>query len=84
MPAVFLFGLPALLWAPALFVLGAQGVSSSLIMFRRCVGDSASPTFLSGAYWIKCALCGGAVALCVALEYLVLPALVGASARFLP
>ncbi|MCI8871115.1 MAG: hypothetical protein HFF39_11395 [Lawsonibacter sp.] len=81
-PAVFLFGLPALLWAPALFVLGTQGVSSSFIMFRRCLGDNRAPAFLSGVYWMKCALCGGAAALCVALEYLVLPALVGASARF--
>lgn len=81
-PALFLFGLPALIWAPALFVLGMQTLGASCSMLRRCVGDSCRPEFCEGDYWVRCALCACAVALCVALEYLVLPALVGASARF--
>lgn len=34
-PALFLFGLPALLWAPALFVLGAQGMLGAYGLLRR-------------------------------------------------
>lgn len=81
-PAVFLFGLPALLWAPALFVLGIQALQASYSMLCRCMGEDRQPVFCEGAYWVRCALCVGVLALCVALEYLVLPALVGASARF--
>lgn len=81
-PAVFLFGLPALLWAPALFVLGMQALGGSYSMLCRCMGDGRSPAFFEGGYWLRCALCGGVVAMCVALEYFVLPVLVGASAKF--
>ena len=37
-PALFLFGLPALLWAPALFVLGAQGMLGAYGLLRRVTG----------------------------------------------
>ncbi len=81
-PAIFLFGLPALVWAPALFVLGIQAMGGSYSMLRRCMGDSQCPAFFDGNYWLRCALCGSAVAACVALEYWVFPALVGACAQF--
>lgn len=81
-PALFLFGLPALLWAPALFIMGNQAMGASCAMLRCCLGDGQRPGFFEGSYWFCCALCAGAVALCVALEYWVLPSLVGASAGF--
>lgn len=81
-PALFLFGLPALLWTPALFVLGAQGMLGSYSLLRRVLGDSRYPLSFDSAYWWRCALCAGAVALCVAIELSIVPVLVGASARF--
>lgn len=81
-PALFLFGLPALLWAPALFVLGAQGMLGSYGLLRRVMGDSRYPLSFDTAYWWRCALCGGAVAMCVAMELSIVPVLVGAVARF--
>lgn len=81
-PALFLFGLPALVWAPALFVLGGQTLGASYSMLCRCMGDSRSPGFFEGTYWFRCALCAGAAAVCIALEYWVLPSLVGACAKF--
>lgn len=67
-PALFLFGLPALLWAPALFVLGAQGMLGAYGLLRRVTGDSRYPLSYDTAYGVRCALCGGAVMLCVILE----------------
>ena len=81
-PALFLFGLPALLWAPALFVLGAQGMLGAYGLLRRVTGDSRYPLSYDTAYGVRCALCGGAVMLCVILELSIVPVLVGASARF--
>lgn len=81
-PALFLFGLPALLWAPALLVLGAQGMLGAYGLLRRVTGDSRYPLSYDTAYGVRCALCGGAVMLCVILELSIVPVLVGASARF--
>ena len=81
-PAVFLFGVPALLWAPALFVLGMQGMAGSYDMLRRGRGDSCEPAFFHCGYWRRCALCVLMLAVCGALEYLALPSLVGAAAGF--
>jgi len=39
-PAFVIFGLPALLWAPALFVLGTAGLCSAWQMLRRAMGES--------------------------------------------
>ena len=58
-PALFLFGLPALLWAPALFVLGAQGMLGAYGLLRRVTGDSRYPLSYDTAYGVRCALCGG-------------------------
>ena len=76
-PALFLFGLPALLWAPALFVLGAQGMLGAYGLLRRVTGDSRYPLSYDTAYGVRCALCGGAVMLCVILELSIVPVLVG-------
>jgi hypothetical protein len=82
-PAAVLFGLPALLWAPALFVLGVQALDASRSMLCRCVGGAGPLAFCQGSYWARCAGCACALALCAALEYWVLPALVGAAAKLI-
>ena len=81
-PAVFLFGVPALLWVPVLFVLGMQGMGSSYDVLRRCRGENCDPAFFRITYWHRCAVCVFALAACAALEYLILPACVGLAARF--
>lgn len=80
LPAFFLFGLPALLWAPALFILGAQGMQGSSALLRRALGERVSLPY-DGGYLLRSGLCGLAVALCVAVEYLAVPALLRAAVR---
>lgn len=79
-PAMFLFGLPALLWAPAFFVLGTQAVRSAHTLFYCRTGERYNPLFWKGNNLLRIGLCTGALVLCAAFEYLVLPTLVGASA----
>ena len=81
-PAVFLFGFPAFLWAPALFILGVQALQSSYAMARRFLGDHCQPAFFERAYWTRCAVCVICILFCIVLEYTVLPLLIGASAKF--
>ncbi len=77
LPAFCLFGLPALLWAPALFLTGTQGLSWAVGALRhgevRCgVGP---------AFWARAALALALVLLCGLLEYLSVPVLLRAAAR---
>ena len=46
-PALFLFGLPALLWAPALFVLGGPGDAGAYGLLRRVTGTAAIPSAMT-------------------------------------
>ena len=81
-PAVFLFGVPALVWTPVFFVLGMQGIVGAYSVLRRFRGENCDPAFFQMSYWRRCALCVLALAACVALEYLALPSLVKASVDF--
>ena len=81
-PAAFIFGFPALLWTPAFFVLGMQGMTASYDVLRRCRGEGCDPAFFRMRYWQRCALCVLVLAACAAVVYLVLPSLVGAAADF--
>ena len=82
-PALFLFGLPALLWAPAFFVLGTQAIRSAHTLFYCRTGERYNPLLWKGNDWVRIGLCAGALVLCSVFEYLILPTLVGASAGFL-
>ena len=75
LPALALFGVPALVWAPVLFLLGLQGMGSALSLCRR----EALP--LGGAFWRRWILCGIALWGCVLLEVLAVPRLLAAAAR---
>ena len=58
-PAVVLFGLPALFWAPALFLSGWQSLSASLWLLRRWRGQERGSGPFSPVYWLRLAvLCG--------------------------
>lgn len=82
-PAAFLFGLQALLWVPALLVLGCQAMEASKAMLCRCMGEGLRPAFCNVDYWVRCGLCVLALILCVILNYWIVPALVSASAAYL-
>lgn len=81
-PALFLFGLPAFLWGPLLFLAGTQCIEGSLFLLRRALGGGREPLPFGPRYWERLALWGLGLFLCVALEFLAAPALLAASARF--
>lgn len=79
-PAAFLFGLPALLWTPVLFLLGLQGMHNSYGLMRRVQGEYRDSTKIDSYNWTLCVLCVAVLVICAALEYFALPYLVGWSA----
>lgn len=79
LPAFFLFGLPALLWVPALFLAGVPGFLSARQMLRRTAGDGVLA--LNGAWWCRAGLCAGLTLTAGLLEYWAVPVLLRAAAR---
>lgn len=71
-PAAVLFGLPALLWVPVLFVMGVLGMRSALALCRREV---------CGLPWRCWGVCAAVLWSCVLLEYLVVARLAGAAGQ---
>lgn len=80
-PAFFLFGLPALLWIPALFLSGVPGFLSALQLLRRTSGDGRGGVPLNGGWWCRAGLCTGLALLSGLLEYWAVPVLLRAAAR---
>ena len=80
--ALFLFGLPAFLWAPALFLAGTQCLEGAYALLRRVLGDSRTPLPQNSAYWGRLAACGLGLTVCVALECMAAPVLLKAAAHF--
>lgn len=80
-PAFFLFGLPALLWAPALFLMGVSGFLSAQQLLRRVLGEGRGSLPLNGAYWCRAGLCTGLALAAGLLEYWVVPVLLRETAR---
>ncbi len=76
-PAFFLFGLPALLWTPALFLTGSQGLSGTLDALRR--GDRRGG--VGTAFWTRAAVSLLLIVLCGLLEYFSVPVMLRAAAR---
>lgn len=81
-PGLVLFGLPALLWGPALFLAGFQGLSGAQCLLRRALGEGRGSLPFSTAYWLRAALCGGLILACAGMEYGIVPVLLQAAARF--
>ena len=82
-PAAALFGLPALLWGPALFVAGFQGLSSAGGLYRRGPGDPRSRNPFTLPWWLRLGLCGAVLLLCACLEYGLAPVILRAAARLM-
>lgn len=76
-PAFILFGLPALLWAPALFLIGVSGFLSA----QQLLGERRGGLSLSGAYWCRAGLCVGLALAAGLLEYWVVPVLLRETAH---
>lgn len=81
--ALLLFGAPALLWAPGLFLVGVQGFSGSLRLVRRRLGDQTAASGVSVAFRSSVVLGLILLVLCVILECSLLPVLLPSAARFL-
>lgn len=80
-PAFTLFALPALLWAPALFLAGVYGFLSAQQLLRRSLGESRGGIPLNGPWWCRASLCMGLVLAAGLLEYWVVPVLLRAAAQ---
>lgn len=82
LPAFVLFGFPALLWGPALFLAGVQSFSSARALLRRSFGEGRRGGFYFGALdWCRTGLCVGLIVGCALAECWVVPVLLRAAAR---
>lgn len=81
-PAFILFGLPALLWAPALFLSGTPGFLSAQKLLRRSLREErGNSPLLNQTFWFRSAACMSLGLAAGLLEYWVLPVLLRAAAR---
>lgn len=82
LPAFALFGLPALLWVPALFLVGVQGLQRSRVLLNRVLSGGGKMAAVYGReLWCRAGLCVGLTVGCALLEYWVVPVLLEACAR---
>ena len=75
-PGAVLFGLPALLWAPALFLAGVRGAAAA----RRLLAEGRGAPF-SSAHWLCLAGCAGLELAAALVEFAAVPVLLRAAAR---
>lgn len=78
--AFFAFGLTALVAIPALFVLGVQGFAAAKSLAGRFFGNTKCPLPFGRLYLLRSGVCALALGVCVLLEYLAVPALLGSVA----
>ena len=82
LPALVLFGLPALVWAPGLFLAGTQGWLNAYRLLRRGLGEGRSELLVGQpTFWARMGLCCVLFFICGALEYFVVPVLLRAVAH---
>ena len=83
LPAFALFGLPALLWAPALFVAGVQALGCAGLLLRRTLGRESGGGLLppDRETLARMGLSVGLTLGCGLMEYWVVPVLLEACAR---
>lgn len=82
-PATILFGIPAVLWLPALFLTGSHCLKGSARALRRSAGDRNILPGNSRSYRICVAVSIFLFVLCVILECSLLPALLPSAVRIL-
>ena len=81
--AALIFGVSGAVSIPALFVLGVQGLTASVRLAGRTIGESRRGSPFGRAYFVRCGMCVGAFCVCILLEYLAVPTLVAWSAGML-
>lgn len=81
--ALAVFGLTGAISLPALFVLGVQGMAAARALASRFLGESRRTLPYGRVYFLRCALCAGALCVCVFLEWAAVPALVSGAAGML-
>lgn len=77
LPAFFLLGLPALLWAPALFLMGTSGFASARQLLRRRAGEG----WPGPICWYQAGACMCLTLAAGLLEFWVVPVLLRGVAR---
>ena len=80
-PAFVLFALPALLWMPALYLMGTSGFLSAQQLLRRFWGENRGGPVLGSPFWCRAGLCLVLTLAAGLLEYWVVPVLLHAAAR---
>ena len=78
--ACLVFGVGGVLSLPALFVLGVQSFLSARALAARVRGEGKGRVLWGRDCLMRCALCGGAVCVCILLERAVVPALLSGAA----
>ncbi len=78
--AVLIFGITGVVALPALFVLGVQSLTASRSLAGRVLGESRRASPYGRAYFLRCGSCAAACFVCVAMDYLAVPALVSGMA----
>ncbi len=79
--AFLIFGISGLLAIPVLFVMGVQGLTASLSLADRFLNKVKRPLPYDRLYFFRCAVCMGVISLCVLLEMIAVPPLLGALAE---
>lgn len=80
-PALLLFGLSALLWAPALFLAGTAGFLSARQRLSRSLGEGRGGPPVNAGWWGRAGLCAGLALAAGLLEYWVVPVLLRGAAH---
>ena len=78
--ACLVFGIGGVLSLPALFVLGVQSILSARALAARVRGEGKGRVLWGRDCLVRCALCLGAVCVCILLERTVVPALLSGAA----
>ena len=78
--SVAVFGIGGVLSLPALFVLGVQSILSARALAARVRGEGKGRVLWGRDCLVRCALCLGAVCVCILLERTVVPALLSGAA----
>ena len=81
--ALAVFGVTGAVSLPALFVLGVQGMAAARALASRFLGESRRTLPYGRTYFLRCAVCAGALCVCFFLESTAVPALVSGAAGML-
>lgn len=79
--AFLVFGVTGILAVPVLFILGVQGLTAAFALTDRVLNKGKRIPLFGRAYFFRCGICFCILFLCILLEYLAVPALLGTVAE---